>query len=586
MDSYHLFSVFFSLFLYSILITAFYGWGKFIIQILGLRNSENRFFSLVVWIGWAINLFFLQIVHFFLPISAFVIIFFLSIGIVIILPQFITSLLGSSIRISTRSLFPVLGLSIFFIFVIFWISSRSMLPPTHYDSGLYHFNKIRWINTYPIVPGLGNLHGRLAFNQTFFLFVAALNFFPLFEHGHSIANSFIFLLTFVTFLELLWPVYKKPSLLWEVHPFRYLSIIFAFPILGYLSLSFYGGLSSPSPDLTSTLLLLVIFIVLIQGLGEWINGKCSQNDRVVFLGVLSTLGLTIKMSNLAFCSVIWGFIFLYILKQRILKIGTRIVLISTFTIIIWCLYSLILSGAPFFPSTIGYISFEWSVPKAKVIAEAQAIQGWGRQPGPDYLNTIGNWQWLEPWLKSMLKNNRDFIYSLAVSLVFCLITFFVFLLKEFKRPKFLEWIILFPPVIGLLFWFFSAPGSRFVNGLFYILSICSALLFLKSIQAINKKRFYLNITLIVFLIINYHSILYGLNNKHKLKSISYSGWHSINKVPLDQNETLSGLLLYIPKSGDQCWDSPLPCTPYYNKNLMIRTQDKLSSGFLLNNEFH
>jgi len=43
---------------------------------------------------------------------------------------------------------------------------------------------------YPYRSGLGNLHGRLAFNQSFFVYVAALNFYPFFGYGRSIANSF------------------------------------------------------------------------------------------------------------------------------------------------------------------------------------------------------------------------------------------------------------------------------------------------------------------------------------------------------------------------------------------------------------
>ena len=38
----------------------------------------------------------------------------------------------------------------------------------HYDTGLYHAQSIRWIEEYGIVPGLGNLHSRLAYNSSAF----------------------------------------------------------------------------------------------------------------------------------------------------------------------------------------------------------------------------------------------------------------------------------------------------------------------------------------------------------------------------------------------------------------------------------
>jgi hypothetical protein len=40
---------------------------------------------------------------------------------------------------------------------------------TFYDTGLYHLQTFLWNSQFPITPGLGNLHGRLAFNSTLFV---------------------------------------------------------------------------------------------------------------------------------------------------------------------------------------------------------------------------------------------------------------------------------------------------------------------------------------------------------------------------------------------------------------------------------
>ena len=39
----------------------------------------------------------------------------------------------------------------------------------HFDSGLYHAQAIRWIEEYGVVPGLANLHCRLAYNSSAFI---------------------------------------------------------------------------------------------------------------------------------------------------------------------------------------------------------------------------------------------------------------------------------------------------------------------------------------------------------------------------------------------------------------------------------
>ncbi|MGC8605238.1 MAG: hypothetical protein ACP5VS_16345 [Desulfomonilaceae bacterium] len=45
---------------------------------------------------------------------------------------------------------------------------------------------------------------------------------------------------------------------------------------------------------------------------------------------------------------------------------------------------------------------------------------------------------------------------------------------------------------------------------------------------------------------------------------------------------MSGLIVYTPAQGDQCWDSPVPSTPYFNPNLRLRVAGKIESGFTVN----
>ena len=130
-----------------------------------------------------------------------------------------------------------------------------MLTPTNYDSGLYHFSSIRWINEYAIVPGLGNLHGRLAFNQSFFTYVAALN--PFFNAGRVVANSYLWLLTLITCVEVavISLRHERGLVGWSVG-------LFSIPQLFYLAMT-SNGVASPTPDFTCNLLQ----TALIVGLG-------------------------------------------------------------------------------------------------------------------------------------------------------------------------------------------------------------------------------------------------------------------------------------------------------------------------------
>jgi len=44
------------------------------------------------------------------------------------------------------------------------------------DTGIYHAQAIRWIETYPVVPGLGNLHTRFAYNSSWLVANALFSF--------------------------------------------------------------------------------------------------------------------------------------------------------------------------------------------------------------------------------------------------------------------------------------------------------------------------------------------------------------------------------------------------------------------------
>ena len=183
----HLTAVGLSLLAYVVLGFAYYGWGRIASLLLGFADHEPESPVVPIWLGWAFTLFIFQVLHFFLPITVYVTVPVLAPGVVFSIFKIRKEPRCLPARQSVR-IWPVVAV-ILALGLVAWVASKATLPPTNYDSGLYHFNAIRWINMYPIVPGLGNLHGRLAFNQSLFTYVAALNFYPVFGYGRSLANS-------------------------------------------------------------------------------------------------------------------------------------------------------------------------------------------------------------------------------------------------------------------------------------------------------------------------------------------------------------------------------------------------------------
>jgi len=579
MNSAHMSALSLTLLIYLILAIAYFGWGKVVCLVLSLEGQKTTAPVIsYIWMGWAVTLLVFQLLHFILPLTAFVVAPVFITGVAFALPQMVIVCRRYPKHLSIlATLFGIIFV-ILAVAAASWIAALSMSFPVNYDSGLYHFNTIRWINSFPLIPGLGNLHGRLAFNHSFFVYAAALNFEPFFGHGRSLANSFLFILTIATFIDSLRPIFKRLSLLVESHPFQYASILIAFPALGYLAFS-SNGFSSPSPDLASELLQLMMIIVLAQGVGEWKSGENNQNYRVILLGTLAVTAVTIKLSNLAFSAVIMGFVLLCVWKHHTAYKVYRIIAFFAMIILVWFMRGIVLSGVPLYPSTIGYIPAEWAVPKERIINEANWVFSWARHPHTHWSNVIGNWDWFYPWLFRISQNIMKVVFPLTVSLFFFIITVAIGLFKKRIKTKYLEWSILLPSIIGLFYWFFSAPDPRFAHSLFHIILLCSAILFLSTIQNIINRRIYSGIICVVFLIANFHYTSYIIEHRWLIKRVSFSEWQPVKEVPLVEKVTSSGLVVYTPKTGDQCWDSPLPSTPYFNARLRLRNQSNMRSGF-------
>jgi hypothetical protein len=45
------------------------------------------------------------------------------------------------------------------------------------------------------------------------------------------------------------------------------------------------------------------------------------------------------------------------------------------------------------------------------------------------------------------------------------------------------------------------------------------------------------------------------------------------------HQTTSGLTVYVPVETNQCWDAPLPCSPYFLDTLHLRQPGELERGF-------
>jgi hypothetical protein len=573
---------------YALMALAYFGWGILSARLLAIYFEPLKRPFAMMWLGWSISLVFFQLWNFLAPVAISASLIFLAIGFSFAISN-LRSYIKSDLGHPTMSDF---GYGITVALLSVWIASWSMLTPVNNDSGIYHFNSVRWINEYAVVPGLGNVHSRLAFNQSFFMYVASLNLFPLFNHGHNLANSFLFLLLFAELVRHLFTlIYHLPN---AVDHRPSIVAVFFIPLLIYHVL--FSSLSSPTPDNASSVLQILLFIHYVHFLKAKAFDEYADS-RLVLIAALSATLVTVKLSNLFFAAVIFASSILFRFRGSFatqtypLRTIIKSLALPGVIAIAWLCRGLITSGYPVYPSTVGHIQTDWSVPIEQVRNTAAWISSWGRQPitQPDLV--LGNWNWLGPWLDRLFKNSfYSVVYPICVSALSMILALgFVFRFRRGKKDSVLLWTALLsgPPFAAILFWFFVAPEMRYAHSLFYIAAVASSILLIE-ITAVMQRNKTALIAGALFLIVN-AGLAYrlftnsgGLINIFTkgggLINISRVGYVPIPGAELIEKRTASGLKIYAPVHDHGCWDSPLPCTPFLKHELRLRGSD-IQSGF-------
>jgi hypothetical protein len=310
------------------------GWGRFCAQLMRLNVLQTPL-TMLVWLGFAVVLVLAEAIHLLLPIDWHV---SAALGVVGIIGTPKGRLLSSyrTLRVFVRQ-HP-------FVFVLAagWIvlcCMRAMGVPNNFDSGLYHFQSIRWLNEEALAVGLGNLHWRLALNQSYFGFLALLNVFPLWGHGYAAGGLFLVLLTYATVLDFL-------------RTERMVVRLFVGAVLLTVVSYYAGTLANPSPDTAVALIQIPICLWLIRLTQIDIKVE-SNNSRslVTAILLLSVALVTIKLSSLVFAgtAVLVGAVVYFkdwkTNKPQLYRLGLYVVIAMA----IYAFRGYLLSGYPLFP---------------------------------------------------------------------------------------------------------------------------------------------------------------------------------------------------------------------------------------------
>jgi len=557
----------------ALLLTWFCGIGLSIVKLFDLKDCDAELTLSAFWLGWSFTIIFLQIWHLIAPVGIKAFMVFSLVGVICLIWN-----RNEIINLFRTDLIVKIGTALLFCFIVIFVAGEALGPMVGGDPGLYHIQSIRWISSYPIIPGLGNLHGRLAFNSSYFLYVSLLDVSYWSHKSQHLANGLLFI---VALSQCCLSGYKLITCKNNILVYDIMMVIFMIPLIMLCKLH----ASSPTPDVP-------IFILGTIGSVQLCKLLYSESDshkiafQIYLIITIGVIGTTIKITFLVLACLLsmaaFGkFLFWKIYSHHIelKKIAWLSISTLLITLLPWIVRNIILSGYLIYPFPSLSFNVEWKIPYDHALYEALWIKSYARQPGLTPDKVLANWNWLWPWVKNLM--SRGNLIMVCFPLFLMLMGGIIkFCNRTQKRHEYWRYILfILPGVLSLVFWFLTAPDPRFAGASFWYLGTGTLALGYQSLNPSSFRKAAL-ITLLVIVSTSLLLIYRGKSKGYLPGTISEAGFYRIPSVKLQTFITNSGLAIYTPKEGDYCWDAPLPATPYPNPNLRLREAGNISKGFM------
>ena len=527
---------------------------KLIIKIPGLKGTDDNLkLDEYFFIGFLALSLVTGILSIFIPIGDRVLIIISIIVLLLLVINFreiVLNLKESGKAVSGLEK-PNLILLVFFILFVLMAVVQNI---TWLDTQAYHVQNIQWIKKYPVVPGLGNLHDRFAFNSMFFVISALFTF--------HIKDILVFPLNgicYVVLIARLFVLYKKESdkgIAWKA--------VFYILMLLISLLIMIPNINTPSPDIICAVLTIYIFVLIFKNMGN----KFQLNyPRFILLNLLVFSCISFKLSSLFLVSALLFFINMDFTKRSLIIIVSFILIISSFII-----RNYYLSGYLIYPfPAIDIFNVDWKIPMANVIETKSVIEAWARIPVTPYPEVLAMKfpEWVLPWFTQM-----SFFSKLIVAVnFFSVFTLIIMLLRKDYFLAKVQLILL----INLIFWFIEAPDPRFSYGCLFIgFSLTfSYLVKISGSVAFLREMKYLKIILACFLlvIISRRTMVPVGTLKDPSLWILPSSFRTV-----ETKDYFTNFHYRIPVNNEECFNTDIPCVTYPLNNVYLRGKE-LNEGF-------
>ena len=344
-------------------------------------------------------------------------------------------------------LWRIVALGLVFVFTLLWTTQ----DPGQYDTGLYHAQAIRWIEEYKVVPGLGNLHMRLAYNSAFMSLQALFSLGWLVEQSLHTLNGF-FCLAALSYAF-------STMRLWGPESCRVSDLLKCVMVIFVVQKRY--DISSSGTDILALLLILYIFI-------KWSEYReRGLEDGVLYgyLCLLSVYAVTVKLSAASAVVLAVYPLYLFIKKRNVRGIIAHVVA-GVVILLPFLIRNVIISGYLVYPyGGLDLFDFDWKMDKEILARDSLDIKMFARgirNPAEYDTSMIG---WIPRWFLNQSMGNRVVLVVGAL----CIPAALYLLWKSLREKKYAQGALLVASLVNLFFWLAAAPHMRYGGPYIYIL---------------------------------------------------------------------------------------------------------------------
>lgn len=431
--------------------------------------------------------------------------------------------------------------------------------PGHYDTGLYHAQAIRWIEEYGIVPGLGNLHTRLAYNSAFMSLQALFSLKWLLGQSLHTLNGF-FCLFCIGYAVMTVRTQKEER--WRVS-----DILKCFMLL-YIVMQRHL-LSSPCTDIWA--MLLVFYVS-----SKWF--ELTERDEQAeapwcFICLTAIYAVTVKLST-ATIVLLAAYPLIMLIGNREWKRVLENIATALFVTVPFLVRNVIISGYLIYPcSGLDLFPVDWKMAASQVDSDNFFIKiyGWGYTKKEAYEESLI--RRIPHWFLTQRTGTKMLILAGTI----CAVILLFQLCKYVRAGSLRESVFIITILISLLFWFFTAPLDRY-GAVYFMIVIAAAVGEIMNWRWKAVMNLLADISALLVMIVlcgiylGRLEVVYTTERAYFVRQPDYLEWPVVQR-------RIDDAVVWVPSEGDQGGYEPFPSTPYQNPKKIHLRGDSFKEGF-------